>query len=342
MAAPKHAPRYVQLGAEARSRLREIKWVLWDTAEYMHGPLVWWQLREFADGLGYDAPSWELHKFLKTEHLRLQPLEQDLGFDARWWRPSLLQASWDKTGTAVGRTPFLLHATMATTQCLLCLLVRWQVALVSKREAAEQMMQDLLLKTLGNMRKSLWEVMDFTPPACVPALCRRLGPHRACMHCQELEQHLATEPVELGSLRALLRNVYAVYHKTSCGYAGSWLKYLVLHSSGLMDDRLAANPEWPQGPGGKASLRGKKRRRRLDIEVFKVVAKRARLLRSTALVVKAGLVDATRHAPVEAEHKAMSTYLYALYDVVQSEQQLSLAWRARAWCLLPVLLGRGW
>lgn len=212
---------------------------------------------------------------------------------------------------------------IASSRCVLCLLIYWEKSLSTKREEAAKIIDDIFAKLL-NLAGEPVDYVSVAPPHNIRHLCPMVSAGRACIHCHDLEASLASTGLRWPMMHSFVSELWRLYDQFRCGYAGLWFKTVIDSLAEFIDDRILPLP-WQTEPMNIVAPRGAKRRRRQDIEVLKLVSNKRRKLLSTNMVVRSGLVDARTTLAAEAEHVVMGDYMVQLMETFGSKVQLSIA-----------------
>lgn len=298
-----------------------------DAFESPH-PLVYWELRHMYQRLSISTP---LARWLNLTHIpRVEGTLQSLGLEAGGLRMSM-KALWSHGGPGCARDdggPYLQEWTVSSLFMLVYLL-DWSANLkkAADKVAASSMLSEILGKAFPSIARAAFEAWG-APTGDEMSLCQKaLGggrcPHMIVGQAEVWARGNSAHLDLVGILGSLFGNV------SECPAVAAWLRRLLQVCADCIDCASCQNEVHSarHDPGTIAHPRGRKRSRRLDVDLVAYVATDLvgrKKFRSAAAAARGLGIMAPRTAH-DTEETFMSQYLSATFKQLQNRCYMFLS-----------------
>ena len=331
---------------ESLSGMRGVKLFAYKQAERLGGPTVFWQVREpfFALGLPEATKLSKWYKHQRPNKAELPRFLETCGTSAADWRPSLRACQHMKTLTPA-RRQWLRKEFTCSTRWTIGLLMMWSGRFQAERRArALKVFEDVMVKGLMRSGTRVLERACWSPPKRSRDLCARAPPPSAggadgdtCSHAHHVLREaglLGKEGCPASMLADLLARVATA--ETSCALVRKWKARVLQQVAAKIDGAFhwnsaassASVSDMVEEGHGFPSLRGSKRRRRLDRDLLlgrMVKSMRLKRFGSGSQASRAGDVDCARTSALDGEQEHCVRYMQATENIFTGQTQVSVA-----------------
>lgn len=304
--------------------LKRLKVMVFEEAARPNGPVVFWEIRDFFDGLGYKGKGRKLCRWLTEQNTERAAVARNLGLDLRDFRQSLralVHGMPGGSGVPEHFSRFCAREYTFSTAQLLSHLALWH-ARVAKHETkfnCECMLAVLFKSTLAPRQL----------PQEVPPPDQNDDGETSCEHVRHL---LATmKDLNVNQPRA------QIWAKFFCEVAPfmisgesravcRWVAKHIFDIAARIDSNLRSQA-WPDTPKHVKQPRGPRRHRRLDPEVGKLSLQmqQKKRFRSTARMFAAGLVDLPNGSAATVDVGLTADYHYSMQQALEGQTRLQLS-----------------
>ena len=322
------------------------KLLAYKQAERLGGPTVFWQVREpfFALGLPEATKLSKWYKDQRPNKAELPRFLETCGTSAADWRPSLKACQYMKTLTPA-RRQWLRSEFTCSTRWTMGLLMLWSGRFQTERRARVlKVFEDVMVKGLMKSGTRVLERACWSPPKRSRDLCARAPPPSACRadgdtccHAHHVLREaglLGKEGCPASMLAELLARVATA--ETSCALVRKWKARVLQQVAAKIDgafhwnsaESSASVSDMVEEGHGFPSLRGRKRRRRLDRDLLLGrTEKSMRLNRygSCAKASRSGDIDCSKSSAIDGEQEHCVRYMQATEDAFAGQTQVHVA-----------------
>ena len=323
-----------------------VKLLAYKQAERLGGPTVFWQVREpfFALGLPEATKLSKWYKHQRPNKAELPRFLKTCGTSAADWRPSLKACQYMKTLTPA-RRQWLRSEFTCSTRWTMGLLMLWSGRFQTERRARVlKVFEDVMVKGLMKSGTRVLERACWSPPKRSRDLCARAPPPSAggadgdtCSHAHHVLREaglLGKEGCPASMLAELLAGVATA--ETSCALVRKWKARVLQQVAAKIDGAFhwnsakssASVSDMVEEGHGFPSLRGSKRRRRLDRDLLlgrMVKSMRLKRFGSGSQASRAGDVDCAPTSAFDGEQEHCVRYMQATENIFTGQTQVSVA-----------------